>query len=494
MMHALNTKELTAKKLAFIHAITCCTVVVCLLAGCSSSNSGSNTFTGVTACAWGSLDCNVCVSDPEQAVTTSLRNRGDILGFFMGGGVPVPNYTLTNRHDHWQGIQRLPIENGRWLAISYDDTGDGPGGVGFARLGSRSPVEQGGRLRSNRLGTNDVEDTVPSSGDRLLSKVDSGTNSLQHAGGMQALGHYLAVPYEGTANNSEVRIYDVRSPRSPSLVYTLVRSGKKASGAVGWVKLADGQFLLMVGGSDSNPLDFYLSASLSGPYTLHKSWSGSIEALQNSNIITDCANGDLYVIGNHKNNFSGRDWIELYALTVPKSSGQVAVTKRGSRHVYCNYGSVPKQCDMNAAGGVYISAAHELYYYASEHDNDGPQGIVKMEEFRPVWPNPATCQTSVSGAWVELYDDKDFEDRGLIIDYVDRTLEDYADYKNVEGFGDKASSGRWCLPPGVSYDLCEDDNFGDCDRTLRGRGSDADFHNSSGSVRNWGDKTSSSRW
>ena len=438
-------------------------------------------------------DCNVCVNSTLAAVTNQLRNRGDILGFFMGAGVPQPNYTTWNRHDHWQGIQRLPVDNGKWLAVSYDDTGDGPGGVGFVHMASRAPVEQGGRLRSNRLGLINVEHTPPQSNDRLMSKVDSGTNSLQHAGGMQALGRYLAVPYEGTAPTSEVRIYHVGNPGNPSLAYTLQRAGKENSGAVGWVKLNDGRYLLMVGGYDSKPLDFYLSPNITGPYTLHKSWTGSIESLQNSNIITDCSTGSLYIIGNYKN-LLGKDWIVLYSLKVPSSSGSVSVTKVSSRHVYCSYGSVPKQCDMNAAGGAYVSEAHELYYYATEHDNRGPLGTVKMEEFRTVWPNPATCQTNISSAWVELYDDHDYDDRGIIIDYIDRNIEDYSNYDNLEGFGDKASSARWCLPPGFQYRLCDDDGYGDCNRILRGKGGDNDFGDSSGNVANWGDKTSSSRW
>ena len=476
-----------------IYAVISLSLIGCK--GCESIGSGpSNTLTGYTECRWGMENCNVCVNSVERAADNLLRNRGDILGFYLGEGVPNPNYTFWNRHNHWQGIQRIPIDNGRWLAVSYDDTGEGPGGVGFVHLPSRIPVEQGGRLRSNRLGNTHVEFTQPPLSDRILSKVDSGTNSLQHAGGMQALGHYLAVPYEGTASDSEVRIYDVSIPQRPSLAYTLQRTSKPNSGAVGWVMLDDGRYLLMVGGSDSKPLDFYLSSSIIGPYTLHDSWTGSIDALQNSNIVTECSNGSLYIIGNHKNIWSGRDWIELYQLRVPRSSGSVSVTKKGSRHVYCSYGPIPKQCDMNAAGGAYVSATNELFYYATEHDNNGPLGSIKMEEFRPVWPNATTCQTDISGAWVELYDDHSFEDRGIIIDYVDRNLEDYSNYDNIERFGDKASSARWCLPSGVEYQLCDDDGHGDCDRTLRGRSSDFNFGDSSGDVKNWGDKTSSSRW
>jgi hypothetical protein len=43
-----------------------------------------------------------------------------------------------------------------------------------------------------------------------------------------------------------------------------------------------------------------------------------------------------------------------------------------------------------------------------------------------------------------------------MIDYVDRFLEDYSNYDRAEGFEDKTSSARWCLPDGVTYRLWED--------------------------------------
>jgi HYR domain-containing protein len=120
-------------------------------------------------------------------------------------------------------------------------------------------------------------------------------------------------------------------------------------------------------------------------------------------------------------------------------------------------------CNLDAAGGVYVDPGGELYLYGTEHDNDGPlPGLfpctgaacsVKFEEFRPV-PH-ATCST-VSDAWVEIYDDNTFGDRSLMIDYPDRFLEDYRNYDRAEGFEDKGSSVRWCLPPGVTYRLWED--------------------------------------
>jgi hypothetical protein len=59
---------------------------------------------------------------------------------------------------------------------------------------------------------------------------------------------------------------------------------------------------------------------------------------------------------------------------------------------------------------------------------------------------------------VELYDDAGFGDRSLMIDFVDRRLEDYSNFDHAEGFEDKTSSVRWCLPPGAVFRLWQNKN------------------------------------
>ncbi|MGD9030911.1 MAG: hypothetical protein PVG25_13985, partial [Anaerolineae bacterium] len=92
----------------------------------------------------------------------------------------------------------------------------------------------------------------------------------------------------------------------------------------------------------------------------------------------------------------------------------------------------------------------------------------KFEEFRnQYWPT--SCQ-GIENAWAELYDDEDYGDRSLVIDFVDRGLEYYADFDYVEGFGDKTSSARWCLPSGYRYALFHDHGFRDRLTNLYGYG------------------------
>ena len=58
-------------------------------------------LTGATGCAWGSLDCNLCVNGVVSAFN-NLRDHGEMLGFNPGG------YTLNLAYpssDHLEGIQ-----------------------------------------------------------------------------------------------------------------------------------------------------------------------------------------------------------------------------------------------------------------------------------------------------------------------------------------------------------------------------------------------------
>jgi len=54
-----------------------------------------------------------------------------------------------------------------------------------------------------------------------------------------------------------------------------------------------------------------------------------------------------------------------------------------------------------------VTPSGGLLLYGTEHDNDGPGGSVKAEEFRPA-PHRSSC-TDINDAWVELYDDTGFD-------------------------------------------------------------------------------------
>lgn len=76
-----------------------------------------------------------------------------------------------------------------------------------------------------------------------------------------------------------------------------------------------------------------------------------------------------------------------------------------------------------------------------------------MMQFRSQYNE--TCD-SYSEGWVELFEHDNFRGRSLLIDFPDRFLEDYFNYNHAEGFEDKASSARWCLPKELTFNLYTD--------------------------------------
>ncbi|MEA2123575.1 MAG: hypothetical protein QOI80_357, partial [Solirubrobacteraceae bacterium] len=216
---------------------------------------------------------------------------------------------------------------------------------------------------------------------------------------------------------------------------------------------------------------------------------------QNLDLITR-PNGTMYLLGTYRTGpgISGNDFAHLFRVTGTFAHPGLKLVAK--RHLYCGTPE-GQQCNFIAAGGAYVSPSGRLFLYGVEHDNDGPQGTVKAEEFRPV-PHRSTCDI-VNDAYVELYDDTDFDgDRSVMIDYNDQGRRNYDDYDQVERFEDKASAARWCLPPGVKYLLYADKApCGGRVVTLTGNGepaADHRFKGSGGAVHGFNDEVSCSRW
>jgi hypothetical protein len=446
-------------------------------------------------CGWGADDCNRCVPDAVAAVN-GLRDHGDVLGFFPIGD-PV---TLFN---HWQGLQRLPAAGGRHLAVSHSGTTKA---FTVVEMGSRDTG--GARFRSNRLAPgSSYPATPPSSADRAITDVWLQGLGYTHSGGMQAVGNLLAVSLESSPDgaNGRIQLYDLSTPWSPRLL-TAGQSGQtKEAGTASLAKLSDGAFLLILGRANANNLEFYRSTSPdlrleTTGFTPLDTWNerellSSISDwefgnYQNLNLVTQC-DGTLFLVGTHLDSTTGQDWVDLYRVT--EQNGQALLTKVAKRHLYCGYPSpgydsgTNRHCNLDAAGGVYVDPWGQLIVYGTEHDNDGPGSSVKMMEFRSTFPN-AECESNLQQAFVELYDDSDFSDRGLMIDYPDHGKEDYSNFTSIEGFNDKTSAVRYCLPYGWRFRLYEHSGFQGSYRELKGRGS-LNLNNVS-----FGDKTSSGRF
>jgi len=179
----------------------------------------------------------------------------------------------------------------------------------------------------------------------------------------------------------------------------------------------------------------------------------------------------------------------------------VAVLQRApEKHVWCNsagdattpppvrIATLDVNADFLSASGTYVSPSGELLLYAAEHWNDGVNRSVRMVEFRhqkgvrdnnPVYSKQVDAggkytlgegssvtligTNSVPAAvrpWVELYDDDNFNDRSVMIDWPDRDRDDYKDIRKLDGFNDKTTSVRWWAPVGWIIRLHNQDNWG----------------------------------
>jgi hypothetical protein len=461
------------------------------------SSALASPLTTGAVCSWGASDCTKCVPDAVSAVN-SLRDHGDVLGFHPIGD-PV---TMSS---HWQGIQRIPAAGGRYVAVSHSGTTKA---FTLVNMESRE-AWTGQRFRSNRLNYSyNYPSSTPSTLDRAVrDEWLPWYLPYTHSGGMQAAGNILAVSLENTSDgrNGQVVFYDMNNPATPVLLPPKRVGTTTAAGTASLAKLSDGTFLLILGQTDANNLEFHRSNSwdLTQPTTTFEPvdlWNeGELRSTigdwefgnyQNLNLITQC-DGSLFLAGTHRNSVTGEDWIDLYRLT--NEYGQMVITKVAKKHLYCGYPSPggtsgqTTHCNLDAAGGVYVDPSGQLIVYGTEHDNDGPGGSVKMMEFRSIFPNPS-CGSTINEAFVELYDDSDFSDRGLMIDYRDFSLERYSNLNYVEGFGDKTSAVRWCLPFGWRFRIYEHDSYGGSYKELKGSGSQ--------NLNSWnfGDKMSSGRF
>jgi len=273
------------------------------------------------------------------AAFSEVRTHGDKLGFHVGSLFPGE---YSSAGSHFQGIQRL--SSGEHLAISGSSSGAAH--LFIVRMASRPAV---GRLRSNRLSSN-----VPPAVDLIVRVVETNrellddpggdlSRLLTHGGGIQVIGDVLAMGIEG-GGRSRVVFYDVRSPESPRKLGYEVDRPSAPAGACGILRRADGRYLLLVGRSESNVLDFYLSAGTSlrdgdpGFGFLDTWFEGELRAengmdhefgdYQGLNLLRQ-EDGTAFLIGFHRNLdfLFGDDFADLFRLEI---QGTQAVITKGS--------------------------------------------------------------------------------------------------------------------------------------------------------------------
>jgi hypothetical protein len=315
---------------------------------------------------------------------------------------------------------------------------------------------------------------------------------------MQTIGKYLLVGSDGNIEHSwdaaSFSLWDMSNPKEPKNVWEppLELPAQNAN-STGILRLQDGRYLMLRVLNGARNLEFYvkedtLLESGSG-WELWDRWNyqellsgfeevdaqtdtswlvscalGSSIGYQNTNLFTECDTGDIYLIASRGRcprcplNIGGQDVLDAFLVQIPVSRPNpeaekegVIVTKVASRLMDLEGNSGSREGDFQAAAGAYVSPDNKLYYYATEHGATGKNGFVKMIEFGP--QVPVDYVEEIEDAWVELYEQPDFEGRSVILDYADRNLRSYEDFRSLEEFDDLASSAIFVIPRGYKLRL-----------------------------------------
>jgi hypothetical protein len=505
------------------------------------------------------------VPDP-QGQFLALTRRADALGYHIGNS-PNPSackhYQAITRIDAANGVPFFLVTRSGILPDTFPFPGffcdDSPGETDNGNLivfkmGSRNRT--GERLRSNRLRKGvHVDDTPPPAEDvatTFFTFVDHGLvpglgdggstpRAYQHPGGMQLVGHMLAIAVEGRRDNGGsydpapnptlLMFFDVSDPENPVFrsqfaPYDGNGNPLTKAGFVGVTPLpqvpgeAKGRYLAVTaGGEHPDHLFFYRSSpddlsseSLTWELLALSDYPDVADAHQTMQFLREQdINGPLYLAGARGNAdtvfLSDRDKIDLRSVVCTNpASGQddpfclpgdaITVSAVFPSSLISPHPSTggTRLVNLAAATGFYVSPTGDLIFYATEHDNDGPDETVKVGEWRHInmaRDNSPTFLPSVllnqpftinEGSvddlrgravppivqpWIELFSDTNFEEDNFdtiypVVDYPDYALDDFDNFfllelqitPNVPPFvfqlNDRARSWKYFAPVGCS--------------------------------------------
>lgn len=262
--------------------------------------------------------------------------------------------TLSQNGGHFQGIQRLPSKPGEPRLLVM--TADSPGSEGFF------------------VACKMEEDWLSG---RAYSPVTMAWFPLDHAGGCQAVGHYLVAGLENSEDEqiSEVQFWDFRRFPMQLIPMTIPRSGPKnvsSAGAVGLSSFGNGA-ALAVATYGASTVDFYTSEAdpfTGSPFQYRFTWVGSqadktgwidpnFGAYQNVNLITQ-TDGQLFMVGLHR--AGDYDFMDLFSVNLG-GAAPTAFKKLAKKHMFCTDG-----CDFDKGAGIYITSSKGFEVYAVNGD------------------------------------------------------------------------------------------------------------------------------
>ncbi|HEX6903074.1 MAG TPA: hypothetical protein VF789_25375 [Thermoanaerobaculia bacterium] len=519
----------------------------------------------------------------------ALTQFADPIGFHIS---TTPNPSMCR---HYQAITRVDGADGTpfFLVTRSGNTPDIPilpdelacddspgetrnGNLIVFRMGSRD--KHGERLRSNRLRKGvhvdqtqppaedvatifftivggDPDDPDPAKRPGLVFRNGEGPGPVQrvyqHPGGMQLVGHMLAIAnetpkrpmipnpdsspefplppipdpsYDVAPHPTAILFFDVSDPEDPAFRSQFAPmdgpaddpDSKPLKGAdgLGVTPLPGGLYLMSVKGGfeEEDPIFFYRSTT--GDLSSRDlKWEfvaktkvpevedshQTFQFLREGNI-----HGDLYMAGARgtPNPFaSDRDRIDLFHVhcdtedCAPGEGVYITFAYHGQRISPFPSTGGTRLANTAAATGFHVTPSGELIFYATEHDNDGPNETVKAGEWRhrnmvregsptmlprAVASGPSEVDegsdVSLSGAaeppitraWIQLFNNTDFSGLYPTVDYRDYDLDNFDNFFALEPrlipappttppspptlvtLNDKARSWKWYAPAGCS--------------------------------------------
>ncbi|MEN9678359.1 MAG: hypothetical protein RIS76_4255 [Verrucomicrobiota bacterium] len=445
--------------------------------------------------------------DPTQCHHYQGMNRVD-------GPDGTPFFYLTRSGN-------LPSFAGAGLVCADTDIIHAPNGhLVVFRMDSRD--KDGERLRSNRLRRGvHMDDTEPPAEDRattFFTFVGGDPNDpnpsrrpglvpgngaggilqrvYQHPGGMQAVGHMLAVamdmprqpirdsvtgiilqPYESAPVTSQVLLLDVSNPENPIVTSQFVPRNLQGvvlrdADGIGITPLPSGRYLMSITSGLEDEAIFFYRSSVDGSGTPHSLSSPALtwqfvnttpgpdvqDAAQCLQLLREGSiDGKLYLAGSRGFTlFSDRDRIDLYRVECaspnfePMSTITLVRESPGQRITPFPSTGGAELADLAAAAGFHVTPSGELLFYASTHDNIGPGGTIPFGEWRHInmmrdnspLMQPSATRCRPMKPWIQLFDAKNYGDSGAagdgfsayypVIDYADRNLDDFDNFSILE--------------------------------------------------------------
>jgi len=357
---------------------------------------------GLASSSYGSAFQNRCANNVSSALLgLPIGPSGKIRYNSMGGQRLPPNnqtlHTFEAWSNHIQGLTRLAgLGDNRWMAVTRGHNDLGRGGLFLVHLGNTATGQDGTKLGS--------ASDAPSNTHRVMyNHLVAGVN---HPGGLQATGRYVAVGVEAPTAPSFVEFYNFGAPETAApVVNRFYLRGDQAEnpapvrtiGGAGLTRLIDSRYLLVVLGKDnSNDVWFYVSDSTtitsSTRWIYLEHFKPVSPGAQNVALITECTTGSIYLLATGNTQFDGAQAVfdinsrfrnHAYLWRLGLSGFEVTMTNVASREFDSG---ADDYCTFRAGAGPYVDPSGKLLMYCHTHHSPtdtfgSAEPVLKLVEY-----------------------------------------------------------------------------------------------------------------